>query len=150
MQPSPRTVLTGQAPGSRLEWVAVPLATFLLVFGGYASGVFDIAGGVVLVPGEAGLVALVLAVALALVGRGLALAWLTGYAALLGYAADHYLLGLGGRPLGERVVAFLGPDGLVVKAVLAALLAGVAWTATRMAVWGVDAARRTDRLPGRH
>lgn len=150
MEPSPRTVLAGRAPGPRLEWVAVPLATFLLVFGAYASGVFDIAGGVVFVPGEAGLVALALAVGLALLGRGLALAWLTAYAALLGYAADHYLLGLGGRPLGERVVALLGLDGLVAQAVLAALLAGVAWTATRIAVRAVDAVRGTGRLPGRH
>jgi hypothetical protein len=142
MSSTTRTVLAGSSTGRwRHELLLVPPVTFAVVFGAYAFGIFDIAGGVVFLPGEATLVGLALAAGLAVAGRGLLLAWLTVYAALLGSAADHYLLGLSGRPFAERLVALLGPDGLAFYAVAALVLGTLAWGGGRLAQLGVAAAR---------
>lgn len=63
---------------------------------------------------------------------GLAFVRITIYAALLGYSADHYPLGLSGRSLGDRLVAFLGGDGLVVE-IRAVVLGTLAWVVGRIA-----------------
>jgi len=136
---SPRALLLGRdrdrpRPDPRL--VAPPLC-FALVFVAYAVGVFEVAGGVILLAGDATVAGVLAAVALAVRERGVIASWATVYAALLGHRADHYLLGLSGRSLGDRVVAFFGVDGLAVLGV-AALAAGtvgwVAGTAVRLAV----------------
>lgn len=107
--------------------LTVPLSCFLVVFAAYAAGVFTISGGVVFLAGDAAVVGVVAAAALAYRRAGPAVAWLTVYASLLGYSADHYLLGLSGRSLGERVVALLGIDGLVFVGIQALVLGTLAW-----------------------
>lgn len=144
MSSTTRTVLAGSSVERwRRELLLVPPVAFAVVFGAYALGLFAIAGGVVFLPGEATLAGLALAAGLAVAGRGLLLAWLTVYAALLGSAADHYLLGLSGRPFGERLVALLGPDGLAFYAVAALALGTLAWGAGRLVLWGVASTRGT-------
>ena len=123
MVPSPRTVLLGRERTRRpFASVALVVALFGGTFAAYALGLFAVSGGVVFLPGHAALVGVLGA---ALVGSrhgGLVVAWLATYAALLGYSADHYLLGLSGRSLSERVTAFLGLDGLVFLGVEALVL----------------------------
>jgi hypothetical protein len=148
MSSTTRTVLAGSSIEHwRRELLLAPPVAFTLVFGAYALGLFAVTGGVVFLPGEATLVGLALAAGLAVAGRGLLLAWLTVYTALLGYAADHYLLGLSGRPLGERLVAFLGPDGLVFYAVATLVLGTLAWSTGRLVLWGVTSTRGVDTAP---
>ena len=93
--------------------------------------------------GEAALVGVLAAAVLAYRGAGLALAWATVYGALLGHGADHYLFGLSGRPLAERVAAFLGPDGLAFVGVEALALGTLAWVA------GAVASRAAAEIRGR-
>ncbi|SMO57645.1 hypothetical protein [Halorubrum cibi] len=111
-------------PDPRL--VAPPLC-FLGVFVGYAVGVFEVLGGVVFLPWDAAVAGVLVAAILAYRGDGLAVAWVVVYAALLGYSADHYLLGLPGRPVVERIAALLGVDGLVYLGVQALVLGTLAW-----------------------
>ncbi|WP_281195003.1 hypothetical protein [Halorubrum sp. F4] len=125
-------------PSPRLT---VPLACFLGVFAAYAVGVFTIAGGAVFLAGDAAAVGVVAAAALAYRRGGLAVAWVTVYASLLGYSADHYLLGLSGRSLGERLVAFLGVDGLVFVGIEALVLGTLAWVAGTVAARIVGSVR---------
>jgi hypothetical protein len=149
VRPSIRTALVGT---DRTEpWylellVAVPV--FAVVLAAYATGVFAIAGGVVFLPGEAAILGFLVAGALAALGRGLVVAWVTLYGALLGYAADHYLLSLPGRSLSSRVGAFLEPDGLVALAVLAVLVGTVAWLVGGLARLGVRAVGGEESVPG--
>ncbi|GAB3695539.1 hypothetical protein [Halorubrum pallidum] len=127
--PSLRTLLLGPPrdrprPDPRL---AVPPACFALVFTAYAVGAFEISGGVVFLAGHAAAVGVLGAAGLAVRREGLIAAWATVYAALLGYSANHYLLGLSGRSLVERIVALLGLDGLVYLGVQALVFGTLAW-----------------------
>lgn len=131
--------------------VAFDLLSVAFVFGAtfvaYAVGVFAVGGGVVFVPGHAALVGVVGAAFFAVRERGLLLAVLAVYAALLGYSADHYLLGLSGRTLPERIAALLQLDGLAFLAVLALVVGTVTWalgtiTVATMRTVGVNVPRQ--------
>ncbi len=76
---------------------------------------------------------------------GLAFVRITVYAALLGHSADHYLLGLPGRSLGDRLVAFLGIEGLVVVGIQAVVLGTLAWVVGRIAAKRVAIVRDRSR-----
>ena len=123
-----------------LRIVAPPLC-FAVAVAAYAVGVFSVAGGVVFVPFDAAALGVVVAVGLAYRRDGLLAAWGTVYAALLGYSAVHYLLGLSGRSLVERAAAFLSPDGLVFLGVEALAFGTVAWLVGTLAAVGVDRIR---------
>ena len=141
--PSLRALLFGPSRNrSRLDpRLAVPPGCFVLVFVAYATGVFDIAGGVVFLAGHAAGVGVLGAAWLAVRRAGLVAAWAAVYAALLGYSADHYLLGLSGRPLAERVVALFGLDGLVYLGVQALVLGTIAWVIGVLAALGAGRLR---------
>ncbi|MFD1569739.1 hypothetical protein [Halorubrum laminariae] len=141
--PSLHTLLIGP-PRSRPRpdpRLVAPPACFALVFVAYATGVFEIAGGVVFLAGEAAVVGVLAAAGLAYRRSGLIAPWTTVYAALLGYSADHYLLGLPGRPFAERVAALLGPDGLVYLGVQAVVLGTLAWVIGVVATLAVGTLR---------
>ncbi|QKG92831.1 hypothetical protein HPS36_08190 [Halorubrum salinarum] len=137
--PSPRALLLGPdrdrpRPDPRL---AAPPLCFALVLAAYAIGVFEVAGGVILLAGDATVVGLLAAAALAVRRNGLVASWAAAVAALLGHRVDHYLLGLSGRSLGERIAALLAVDGLAVigaAALAAGTLGWAAGTAGRLAV----------------
>ena len=134
-----RRVLLGSnssGPPRRHRFLVPPLL-FVGVFAADALGVFSISGGVVFIAGQAAVLGSLAAAVLVYRRAGVALAWVTVYGALLGYNADHYLLSLPGRPLGERVAAFVELDGLVFVGVEALALGTVAWlvgTGGRLAV----------------
>ena len=141
-----RVLLGSNRNGSpRRRRLLVPPLLFLAVFAAYALGIFEIAGGVAFLAGEAAIVGVLAAAVLAYRRAGLALAWAAVYGALLGSNADHYLLGLSGRPLGERVAALLGVDGLVFVGVEALALGTVAWIAGRGAGRAVEGVRVRSR-----
>ena len=135
MAPSVRSLLVGRpdAPlDGRLALVA-PVVVGFATFAAYATGVFEIQGGVVFVPGEAAVLGVGVALLLSALGAGVGAAWLTVYGALLGYSADHYLLGLSYRPWAGRIEAFLGPDGLAFLGIEALVLGTLAWVGGRLA-----------------
>jgi len=142
-----RVLLGSNRNGSlRRRRLLAPPLLFLVVFAAYALGVFEIAGGVVFLAGEAAIVGALAAAVLAYRRAGLALAWAAVYGALLGANADHYLLGLPGRPIGERVAALLEPDGLVFVGVEALALGTLAWVVGTVAIRAAEEirARRRD------
>lgn len=119
-----RSILFGSDVSARQRDVSLSVAVGLFgtTFAAYALGVFEIAGGLVVVPGHAALVGVLGAGWVGSRRSGLATAWLVAYAALLGYSADHYFLGLSGRTFPERAAAFLGPDGLAFLGIEALVL----------------------------
>ncbi|WP_434521238.1 hypothetical protein [Halorubrum sp. AS12] len=130
-----RRVLLGSNPNGspRRHRLLVPPLLFLVSFAAYALGVFAHAGGVVFLAFDAAALGVLAAAVLAYRRAGIALAWVAVYGSLLGSNADHYLLGLPGRPLGERVAALVAPDGLVFVGVEALVLGTVAWVAGALA-----------------
>lgn len=122
MVPQLRHVLFGSAPRQRSVPLALAAVLFGVTFAAYALDVFQVAGGVVFLPGHAAVVGALGAAWVGYRRSGLALAWLVAYAALLGYNADHSFLGLSGRSFAERAGAFLRLDGLVFLGVEALVL----------------------------
>jgi hypothetical protein len=145
-----RRVLLGSKPdGSPRRYrLLVPPLLFLVSFAAYALGIFSVSGGVVFLAVDAAALGVLAAAVLAYRRTGIALAWASVYGALLGSNADHYLLGLPGRPLGERVAALVGLDGLVFVGVEALALGTAAWVAGAAASRAVDEVRdrRRDAL----
>jgi hypothetical protein len=149
MVPSLHTLLVGPARSRpRVELPALVAVVGVAVFAAYAAGVVAVSGGVVLVAWHAAVAGVAVGATLAWTGRGLLFAWLAAYAALLGQAADHYLLGLPGRPLAGRVAALVEPDGLVALAVIALVVGSLAWVAGTLARRGGATLRRVGDGPG--
>ena len=138
-----RRVLLGSNPNGspRRHRLLAPPLLFLVSFAAYALGVFAHAGGVVFLAFDAAALGVLVTAGLAYRGAGMALAWASVYGALLGSNADHYLLGLPGRPLGERVGALLELDGLVFVGVEALALGTIAWVVGAVARRAVDELR---------
>ena len=121
MVPSLRTVLVGPEDSSFQRRLDVLSAVVLcaLTFGAYASGVFRVSGGVILLPWDAALVGLAAATQVGYRRGGLALAWLTAYAPLLGFDAEWAFLGLSSHTLSGKLAFLLDPVGLAVHVVAA-------------------------------
>jgi hypothetical protein len=102
------------------------VATFL-TFGAYAIGIFHIESGVILIPGQAALLGTILALVTGYVRAGYLSAWLVMYGPLIGHRADHAFLGLSGRTVFEQAAYFLQLEGLLINAVMAAIIAAVAY-----------------------
>ena len=138
-----RAALLGSSrdrPLPSLRLVAPPLC-FAVTVAAYAVGAFSIAGGVVFVPFDAAALGVAVAAGLGYRRDGLFPAWTTVYAALLGYSAVHYFLGLSGRSLAERAAAFLSPDGLAFLGVEALVFGTVAWVVGSLAALAVARVR---------
>ena len=140
-----RRVLLGSKPNDspRRRRLLVPPLLFLVSLAAYALGVFAHAGGVVFLAVDAAALGVLAAAVLAYRRAGMALAWGSVYGALLGSNANHYLLGLPGRPLGERVAALVELDGLVFVGVEALALGTVAWVVGTVGRLAVERVRAT-------
>ncbi|SFR88160.1 hypothetical protein SAMN05216559_0451 [Halomicrobium zhouii] len=131
MVPSFRTLLLGP-PEHRFQRrldLVFAVGLFLCTFLAYAVGLFEVTGGVVFLAMDAAIVGTIAAATMGYRQSGLIFGWLAAYMPLLGANADHYLLGLSSRPLIERLVAFLSPDGLVFLGVAAVVLGTLSWAA---------------------
>jgi len=130
-----------------LRWTFLAVGLFALTFAAYAVEVFAVTGGVVFVPGDAALVALVPAAWLGCARDGLLGAWLVATGAFLGYRAYHAFLGLSSRTLAEQAAFFVEPEGLFVAALFGVVAGSLAFPVGRALRRGVDAvvARGTER-----
>lgn len=139
MVPTLRSVLVGQPGSAHDQYIAlgVTLLLFVTTFAAYAVGIFSVGGGVVFVPGHAALVGLLAAGWAGYRHRGVAVAWLLAFGPLLGYLADHYLLGLTGRPFAERVAALVDLDGLLVMGFEALVFGTIGFSVGAITHWGI-------------
>lgn len=113
----------------RVLTALLPLAAFAVTFGLYAIGVFRVSGGVIFLAADAAAVGALAAFLVGYARTGWVFGVLATLGALLGHSADHYLLGLSGRSLAERLGAFLELDGLAFATVQALVVGTLAWTA---------------------
>jgi len=139
MVPSTRDLLLGSRFERRLDLLAAAVAG-VLTFAFYAAGVFTVEGGIIVLPGDATLVGLLLAASVGYRRSSLLGAWLGPFAVYMGFNADWAFFGLSARPLAARLAFLFDPTGLVVYGVAAVLLgslayaagAGLAWAAGRI------------------
>lgn len=132
MVSSLRRLLVGRDRSGPRQYLVVPVALFIAIFTAYALDIFAVSGGVVFLPWDAAVVGCVVAGWVGHRRDGLAFAWLVAYASLLGYHADHALLGLSRRPLAERLAYFVRLDGLAYLAVEALVLGTLAFVVGRL------------------
>ena len=129
-QLSARTLLLGPDRFQRRLDVLLAFALGVLTALAYAAGVFELSGGVVLVPFHAALVGLVAAAGVGYRRGGILPGWLVAFTPHVGLNVTWAFLWLSsGRPLGDRLAFVFDPAGLTVAAVTAAVVAafGYAW-----------------------
>lgn len=131
MGPSFRSLLLGSdaEPTRRVLTVLLPSTAFAATFALYAAGVFRVSGGVIFLAADAAAVGVLGAFLVGYARTGWVFGVLATLGALLGHNADHYLLGLSGRSLAERLGAFLELDALAFTTVQALVVGTLAWTA---------------------
>ena len=114
-----RRVLVGR-PRSRFQWVTDVLVILTILtgtFGAYALGLFQVSGGVIVLPAAATLVGFFVAVGVGARYGGLVVAWLGLFAAYIGFRADWAFLGLSSHSLGGKFAFLFDPVGLAVLGV---------------------------------
>lgn len=126
MDQSPRDLLLGERFQRSLDLLG---AAVLLVgsFVAYASGLFAVEGGIVVVPGDATSVGLIAAGAIGYGRGGLLPAWLSLFAAYLGFHAEWAFLGLSSHALPGKIAFLLDPVTLGVYAAASVLLGSAAF-----------------------
>jgi len=129
MNPALRSLLVGttQSASRRSLVVTVAVGVFAATLAAYALELFAVSGGVVFIPFHAATVGMIAGFWIGYAHRGLLVAWLVAYAALLGYHADHAFFGLSGRGFGDQFAYFVEWDGLVFLAVEAVVLGTLAF-----------------------
>ncbi|GAB7093422.1 hypothetical protein JCM30237_05740 [Halolamina litorea] len=129
MVPSTRDVLFGDRFQRNLG-VLTAAALFLGTFVAYATDVFAVSGGIVVIPGEATLAGAVVASLIGYERGALLPAWLSLFGAYLGFSAEWAFLGLSpSHSLAGRLAFLFDPVGLAVYAVASVLLGSAAFGA---------------------
>jgi hypothetical protein len=115
------------------------VATFVA----YAVDFFAVSGGVLIIPGDATLVGIVVAAAVGYRRDGLVFAWIHLLATYLGFHADWAFLGLSGRSVAEELAFFFDPVSLAVFLTAAVFLGTLAYSAGVLTHWSVSLVRRS-------
>ena len=140
MVPGLRTVLVGR-PRSRFQWTFdVLIAFFVLIgtFGAYALDVFQVSGGVIVLPGVATLVGFVVAVGVGARRSGLLVAWVSLFAAYIGFQAEWAFLGLSSHSLGGKLAFLFDPVGLAVLGVASLIIGTVGFAVGYLGRLGIE------------
>ncbi|MFC6875461.1 hypothetical protein [Halobellus marinus] len=143
MVPAFRTVLVGR-PRSRFQWALdafVALLVLIGTFGAYALDVFQVSGGVVVLPGAATLVGFAVAVGVGARRSGLLVAWVSLFAAYLGFQAEWAFLGLSSHSLVGKLAFLFDPVGLVVLDVASLVIGTIGFTTGSIGRLSIDRLR---------
>ncbi|WP_251342899.1 hypothetical protein [Haloplanus halophilus] len=141
-----RRLLLGEQVDRTLEVVGAA-AVFLGTFAAYATGVFAVAGGVVLLPGDATALGIVVAAGVGYRNGGLVAAWVAPFAAYLGFDAEWALLGLSSHGLPGRLSFLFDPTGLAVAAAGALVFGTAGFAVGSLVRASVDYVREGDATP---
>ncbi|NHX37788.1 MULTISPECIES: hypothetical protein [Halolamina] len=140
MSPTARDLLLGD-PFQRNLDLLVAAVLFVGTFVGYAIGLFSVEGGIVVLPFDATVVGVV-AAGLIGYGRGALLpAWVSVFAAYLGFHAEWGLLSLSGHSLPGKLAFLFDPVSLGVFALASILVGSVAFGAGFLLRLGLDRVR---------
>lgn len=112
----------------------------------YAVDLFTVSGGILIIPGDATVVGLVVAAGVGYRNSGLIFAWIPFFATYLGFHADWAFFGLSGRSLSGELAFFFDPVGLAVFGTAAVLLGTLAYGAGSLARRSLDLLRQSERL----
>ena len=141
MVPALRTVLVGRdyARFQRNLDLLFAAGLLLATFAAYALGLFQVTGGVIVLPEDATLVGFVAAAGIGLRRNGLLVAWALPFAAYLGFRADWALLGLSSHSFTGKIAFFFDPVGLAVLAVAAIVIGTLGFVVGCLFQWCLEA-----------
>jgi hypothetical protein len=112
----------------------------------YAVDLFTVSGGILIIPGDATVVGLVIAAGVGYRSSGLIFAWIPFFATYLGFHADWAFFGLSARSLSGELAFFFDPVSLAVFASAAVLLGTLAYGAGSLARRSLSLLRQAERL----
>jgi len=112
----------------------------------YAVDLFTVSGGILVIPGDATTVGLVVAVGIGYRRSGLAFAWIPFFATYLGFHADWAFFGLSGRGLSGKLAFFFDPVSLAVFGTAAVFLGTLAYGAGSLARRSFSLLRQSGRF----
>jgi hypothetical protein len=112
----------------------------------YTVDLFTVSGGILVIPGDATVVGLVVAAGVGYRSSGLIFAWIPFFATYLGFHADWAFFGLSGRSLSGELAFFFDPISLAVFGTAAVLLGTLAYGAGSLAHRAVSLLRRSTLL----
>lgn len=144
MVPALRAILVGRDYDRFRRNLDLLFTTILLLatFAAYALGLFQVTGGVIVLPEDATLVGFVAATGIGLRRGGLLVAWLLPFAAYLGFRADWALLGLSSHSFAGRLAFFFDPVGVAVLAVAAIVIGTLGFAVGYLFQWCIGALRQ--------
>jgi hypothetical protein len=114
----------------------------------YAVDLFTVSGGVLIIPGDATVVGLVVTAGVGYRSSGLIFAWIPFFATYLGFHADWAFFGLSGRSLSGELAFFFDPVGLAVFGTAAIFLGTLAYGAGSLARRSLNLFLQSERLGG--
>lgn len=149
MVPALRAILVGCDSDRFQRTLDLLFAAGLLVatFAAYAVGLFQVTGGVIILPEDATLVGFVAAAGVGFRRGGLFIAWTLPFAAYLGFRADWAVLGLSSQSLGGKLAFFFDPVGLAILAVAAIGIGTLGFAVGYLVQWCFGVLRQ-DRTAG--
>ena len=112
----------------------------------YAVDLFTVSGGILIIPGDATIVGLVVAVAMGYRRSGLIFAWILFFSTYLGFHADWAFFGLSGRSLSGELAFLFDPVSLAVFASVAFLFGTLAYAAGSLARRSLNLLRQSEML----
>jgi len=139
MVPALRTVLFGHHYSRFQRTLGVLFAVGILIatFTAYALGLFQVTGGVIVLPADATLVGFVAAVGIGSRRGGLVFAWLAHFA-YAGFRADWALLGLSSHSLAGKLAFLFDPVGVAILAVATLIIGTVGFSLGYLSQWSIN------------
>jgi len=140
MVPALRTVLFGHhySRFQRTLGVLFAVGNLIATFTAYALGLFQVTGGVIVLPADATLVGFVAAVGIGSRRGGLVFAWLAHFAAYAGFRADWVLLGLSSHSLAGKLAFLFDPVGVAILAVATLIMGTVGFSLGYLSQWSIN------------
>jgi hypothetical protein len=120
------------------------VAVFVGTFVAYAVGAFTVDGGVILLPQDATYVGTLVAAGIGYRRGSLLGAWVSLFAAYLGFDAEWAFLGLPSHSLAGKLEFLLGPEGIAISAAASILFGSIAYAVSYLVGLGLERARCTN------
>jgi len=132
-----QTVLFGHDDSRFQRSLGVLFALTILIatFVAYAFGLFQVTGGVIVLPADATIVGFIAAIGIGSQRGGLAFAWLTLFAAYVGFRADWAFLGLSSHSLVGKLAFLFDPVSLAVLVVATVIIGTVGFSLGYLGQW---------------
>lgn len=129
--------------------VLFAVGILIATFSAYALGLFQVTGGVIILPKDATLIGFIAAVGIEARRGGLVFAWLAHFAAYVGFRTDWALLSLSSHSLTDKLAFLFDPVGLVILAVATLLIGTLGFSFSYLGQWSINHLKNSPTMNSR-